>query len=193
MSGNKGEHEVLNRLSSLSSEYRVLHNLIVTKADGHTTEVDCVVVSKYGIFVIEVKGAKGVFRGDVRSKYWRMERFSSHRYNNNCGKIYSPVFQNKKHIKVIRNYLGGIDKSVFRNIVCFSNIRAIVLVNGFKVIIPSNLLDEIQKHKECIIEDEEVDAIYEKLRVLYRPSVKSSISHINDMNTAKQIHMNGGI
>lgn len=53
--GKKGELNVNLRLQLLpSEEYKVINNLLIS-SHGHTSQIDHVVVSEYGIFVIETK------------------------------------------------------------------------------------------------------------------------------------------
>jgi restriction system protein len=57
---------VLRRLDSRL--YRVFHDLYLPRPDGKgTTQIDHVVVSRYGIFVIETKNMTGWIFGDANS------------------------------------------------------------------------------------------------------------------------------
>ena len=58
--GNIGEKIVYSKLKSLGSEYKVFNNVLIQKDDGTTSQIDHVVVSKYGIFVIETKNFKTI-------------------------------------------------------------------------------------------------------------------------------------
>ncbi|WP_062306112.1 nuclease-related domain-containing protein [Alicyclobacillus sendaiensis] len=95
--GYAGESIVRRRLSSLPpSEYRVLHNLLVSREDGKRTQIDHVVVSPYGIFVIETKNYQGVIVGKDEWKEWTqvLNRRTKHRF-------LSPVVQNEGHIRAL--------------------------------------------------------------------------------------------
>lgn len=52
--GRLGESKVSNILKRLSDEYFVINDLLLKTSRG-TTQIDHVVISKYGIFVIETK------------------------------------------------------------------------------------------------------------------------------------------
>ena len=52
--GRLGESKVSNILKRLSDEYFVINDLLLKTSRG-TTQIDHVVISKYGIFVIETR------------------------------------------------------------------------------------------------------------------------------------------
>ena len=56
-------------LSLDKSIYKRFHNLIINAPDG-TTQIDHVVVSPYGIFVLETKNMKGWIFGSERDANW---------------------------------------------------------------------------------------------------------------------------
>ena len=54
--GRIGEHRVAHILDRLPKDrYRVINNLLLRTSSGNTTQIDHVVISEYGIFVIETK------------------------------------------------------------------------------------------------------------------------------------------
>jgi hypothetical protein len=68
--GAIGERYVNNALSKLGPQYKVLHDLYVPNRKGGTAQVDHVVTSPYGIFVIETKHYNGWIFGDENPKKW---------------------------------------------------------------------------------------------------------------------------
>lgn len=48
-------------------KYHILRNVTLPTADG-TTQIDHIIVSEYGVFVIETKNMKGWIFGGVRQK-----------------------------------------------------------------------------------------------------------------------------
>jgi hypothetical protein len=47
-----------------------LHDITIPSVKGKTTQIDHVVVSEYGVFVIETKNYTGWIVGDEKSDYW---------------------------------------------------------------------------------------------------------------------------
>lgn len=138
-----GEELVSKKLSSLdNSVYHVFNNVILNNREGGTCQIDHIIVSIYGIFVIETKGLSGSVVGSIRSNKWKRLNTSSGRLRNSCY-IYNPVKQNKRHVDILMNVLG-LDRLKFTSIVCFTNDKCCVKVKEFKSIYADNLLSEIK-------------------------------------------------
>lgn len=68
--GKIGEKTIATVLSFLNkSQYKVINN-IVLKTGGRTSQIDHLVISDFGIFVIETKNYKGWILGNEYSYYW---------------------------------------------------------------------------------------------------------------------------
>lgn len=65
--GAVGESKVSGILQSLPDEYRKINGVIIPNKNG-TTQIDHIVVSRYGIFVIETKNYSGWIFGADNSK-----------------------------------------------------------------------------------------------------------------------------
>ena len=70
--GYVGECIVKDLVSELDPTlYVSLHNLLLpAAATADTTQIDSVIFSKYGIFVIEAKHYGGKIYGDANKRYW---------------------------------------------------------------------------------------------------------------------------
>lgn len=68
--GALGEKRVASILKRLPEDrYKVINNLLINN-NGFTSQIDHVVISVYGIFVIETKAYKGWIYGSESSDYW---------------------------------------------------------------------------------------------------------------------------
>lgn len=95
-----------------SAKYKILHNIILPTGDGATTQIDHIVVSEWGIFVIETKTYSGWVFGDAKSPQWTVSHFKrKDRFQN-------PLRQNYKHIATLSECLG-ISKEYFKTVVAF--------------------------------------------------------------------------
>jgi hypothetical protein len=85
-----------------STQYKILNNLVLPSS-GNTsvTQIDHVVVSNYGIFVVETKAYRGWIFGSANQEYWTQVIF---RYKK---RFYNPLRQNFAHTKAIENLLGS--------------------------------------------------------------------------------------
>ncbi len=67
--GFAGEFWVRKELNKLPTEYLFLNDIML-EVDGKTTQIDHIVFSKYGIFVIETKQRNTYITGNEHDKYW---------------------------------------------------------------------------------------------------------------------------
>ena len=88
--GYLGEKSVALILSFLPSDkYKIINDVLV-KSNNRTIQIDHIVISIYGMFVIETKNYKGWITGSDNSEYWTKNVFG------NKYKFYNPIRQNKK-------------------------------------------------------------------------------------------------
>ena len=93
--GKLGEKSVAATLSFLpADEYTVLNDMMF-KIGNRTTQIDHIVISTHGIFVIETKNYKGWIYGSSYRDYWTQNIWGN-KYS-----LYNPIFQNQNHIKFL--------------------------------------------------------------------------------------------
>lgn len=80
--------------------HKVLYNCYIPMKDNNTTEIDLILLSEKGIYVIENKYYGGWIFGDEASKNW-CETFKGKKYF-----FYNPIKQNKTHIKYLDKILN---------------------------------------------------------------------------------------
>ena len=70
INGIIGEKVVASKLSKLpEQQYKILNDIMLRTNYG-TTQIDHIVISVYGIFVIETKNYKGWITGTEYGEYW---------------------------------------------------------------------------------------------------------------------------
>lgn len=124
--GFMGEFWVKAELNKLPKDkYLVLNNIMIKSSKG-SHQIDHIVISKYGIFVIEMKNYFGLITGDEYKDKWTQHLGKNKYYFNN------PIHQNYGHIKALEELLK-VDKDKLISIICISN-QAKVRVNAKNVI-----------------------------------------------------------
>lgn len=98
---------------ALGDEYSVIKGVIIPDENGGTTQIDQVILSPYGIFVIEVKNMTGWIFGKEHDKKWTQSFRGGKKYS-----FQNPLHQNYKHIICLSDLLE-IPKEHFFNIVVF--------------------------------------------------------------------------
>jgi hypothetical protein len=111
------------------NEYHIINNLTISDGQGGTTQIDHLVVSKYGIFVIETKNMRGWIYGDEKVAKWTQVIFKVK------NSFQNPLRQNYKHIICLAQLLG-LPKENFIHVIVF--VGNCTLKNSNKL--PDNIL-----------------------------------------------------
>ena len=166
--GKMGEFNVSVVLSTLpKDEYQVINDIIIPSKYG-TTQIDHVVVSVYGIFVIETKNYKGLIYSGEDAETWTKNMWGN-KYS-----LRNPLKQNYGHVKSLQAILN-IPKEMFIPIVVFSNRAKLRVQTQETVINLWRLRSEIKRHKIPIIPSEQL--------IDYRSSIE--LAAIDDKDIAK--------
>ena len=100
--GKMGEFNVSVVLATLpKDEYQVINDIIIPSKYG-TTQIDHVVVSIYGIFVIETKNYKGLIYGGEDAETWTKNMWGN-KYS-----LRNPLKQNYGHVKSLQAILNKL-------------------------------------------------------------------------------------
>ena len=90
----------------------VLHDVLINGDDGFTSQIDLILIGNKGAYVVEMKmfdDAK--IYGDTQKTKWNYYKHGK-KYE-----IYSPLKQNQKHIKYLRDFLKGFGDIPFFSII----------------------------------------------------------------------------
>ena len=151
--GYFGEIKTGNILNSLpKKDYKVLNNLMLY-SDNKTHQIDHLVVSKYGIFVIEMKNYQGKVVGNEFKDNWK--QFIGSKTN----LFYSPVKQNYGHMRCISDVLDMSMNNLIPIIVFPS--ETTVETECQYIVNQDNLIKYIRSFKEKKKID--IDSVYSKL------------------------------
>lgn len=153
--GIMGEYKVKQELNKLpKNRYLVLNN-IMFKDNRGTHQIDHIVLSKYGIFVIEMKNYYGVIKGKEYNSNWCQDTGRKKRY------FMNPIHQNYGHIKSLADLLN-LDEKYFISIICFSNQAKIPICDKTIVTQLNYLINEILMVDTVILE-KDINAIANKI------------------------------
>lgn len=113
--GDWTESKVAKQLAKLpKDEYIVLNDLMLPTSYG-TTQIDHVVLSLYGVYVIETKNYTGTLIGNEKSEQWEQN------INGFMYKTANALRQNKAHISAVRSHASVQANVPIHNIVVFAN------------------------------------------------------------------------
>ena len=166
--GFMGEFWVKLELSKLPKDSYIVLNDIMIKDDNGTHQIDHLVLSKFGIFVIEMKNYYGLIKGKEFDNKWCQYLGKNKSY------FLNPIHQNYGHIKALSNLLR-IDEKNFISIVCFSN-QAKLAVNCNTVITQLDYLkSKIVSFNDLLINED-----------ISKLSNKVLLNNIEDRNLRKR-------
>lgn len=152
--------------------YRRFHDVIIPAGNG-TTQIDHILVSPYGLFIVETKNKKGWIFGSVDQPKWTQSIY---------GKKYSfqnPLRQTYRQKKVLSEYLE-LDESTIHTVVFF------VGDCRFKTRLPDNVINSrlgkyIKQFQNNILTPLEVDKIVEKLENHISEATLTTRDHIRSL------------
>lgn len=151
--GMMGEFWTKCELRKLSKEYLVLNDIMLRTEDKKTHQIDHIVVSKYGIFVIETKHYNGYITGNDYDKKWCFKAGKNKYYINN------PVRQNYGHMKALEE-IFDLKEEKFIPLICITS-NAKTKISSSNVVRVYELVNKITSYKNEILED--YQEIYKRL------------------------------
>ena len=164
--GYIGEKNIAKILSSLpSAKYKIINDILL-ESNGRTVQIDHLIISVYGIFVIETKNYKGRITGSDNSEYWTKNIYG------NKYIFYNPIKQNEAHIFALKNRLNlSIDK--FISIIVFSNEADLKVNTDYNVIYLTQIKKLIKEYTEIKFSKNNIQTLYEKISALNNLSAKA--------------------
>lgn len=135
--------------------YHLLKNVTLPTEDG-TTQIDHIIVSVYGVFVVETKNLKGWIYGSLQQKMWTQKIYrNTYRFQN-------PLHQNYKHTKTLQTLLD-LEEQQLHSVVVF------IGDSTFKTPMPENVtygmgyIRYIQSKTERVLSPSQVLEISQKI------------------------------
>lgn len=156
-----------------------LHNVTVQDERG-STQIDNILVSEYGIFVLEVKNYSGWITGRVADSHWRQTHYRrQYEFQN-------PLRQNYRHTLALECLLG-LPSAVFHSVIVFTG--ACELKSDFpdNVCTRADLNAYINSFKQKILSRQQVLAIgqaIEKHRL--PPTWATHRAHVQNLRKQQQ-------
>lgn len=161
-----------------------LRNLYIPMLSGERTEIDTLIISVSGIYVLETKNFHGWIYGNEDWKYWTVSYPNKRKYT-----FYNPVRQNATHIRALQSLVPEIPAENYFSLIVFSDSsefkrlevhspRTYVLNHGELNSFYNAL---VQEHK-WLLAREEVNQIFCMLKRFSNVSEEVKQRHIEDVN-----------
>lgn len=159
-SGNAGEKKIKDILKGLPRCCIAINDVILKTKTG-TTQIDHIIVSPFGIFIIETKNHTGMIFGTDNSQCWTQVL-----YNGVHKTFFNPVVQNIGHIRQLSKILE-MPPSYFNNMVVFSNENVnLANVRSSCTGNVNMMINYLNMQRNIILNGEQVNSIAKKIKSL---------------------------
>lgn len=195
--GKRGEAKVNNLLNDLPQGYYVLHDVVLQTERG-STQIDHIVVSKYGLFIIETKNYRGEILGDDNHQQWTQIIATDVRYRRKWYKtytyitknhFYNPIKQSLGHLYELKKSLPEIQPLRIIPIVVFTGDADISKVQtNSHVIYDSALINTILQYQNELMSDSDVQSILKHLSEKNVRNIIDNNTHIHNLKMAEMEH-----
>ncbi|CAM3413802.1 hypothetical protein GCM10016272_01300 [Psychrobacter glaciei] len=140
------------------SIYHRLNGITLPRANGGSTQIDHIIVSVYGIFVIETKNYKGWIYGSESQRQWTQAFPNGSKY-----KFQNPLLQNYLHIKTLADLLG-LELSYFHSMIAFIGECELKTRDELpENVLTSGMASYVKKKQDEILTEDEVKSIVEQI------------------------------
>lgn len=148
--------------------YLRLNNITLPLSDGGTTQIDHIIVSSFGIFVIETKNYKGWIFGQERDAKWT-QMIMGRKYQ-----FQNPLRQNYLHIKTLSELLN-LNLRYFHSVIAFMGHCEIKTRDD----LPENVLNKgmltyIKSKQDELLSHEQMTEIVDKIEKTRLPKSRKT-------------------
>lgn len=165
-----------------STVYHLIKDVTIPTPRG-TTQIDHVIVSKFGLFVVETKNYKGWIFADAKSPKWTQVHFKQkHQFQN-------PLRQNYAHICALAKLLD-LPKEKIHGVVCFMDEATFKTGIPDGVFLEGRYINYIQSFQTPVLSESQVANLTQRIEsVRLERGFKTNRAHVQQLKTR---HPSGG-
>jgi hypothetical protein len=140
---NRGEALVSRAIQSnfKPPDYHLLNHITLKLKDG-TTQIDHILISRFGVFVIETKDYSGWIFANAKQATWTQVLFRKK------FKFQNPIFQNIRHVEAVRNALDFLPPSSIKSLIVFTGEAKFKTEVPAEVFTISQLIEHLHNHRD---------------------------------------------
>ncbi|EFI63576.1 MULTISPECIES: nuclease-related domain-containing protein [Comamonas] len=163
--------------------YVDMHNVTLPTADGGSTQIDHLIFSPYGLFVLETKNYQGWIFGTEKQREWTQQIFRKR------SRFQNPLRQNYTHVKTLQSLLD----------IAPEHLHSVIAFVGdceFKTEMPAHVtrglgfVGHIQSFAEPVWSPEQMQALLDKLEELRlqpgRATDRRHVAHVRQLQAASK-------
>lgn len=186
--GLQGEYKTIDYIRHVADDDNILHDVNISDAQGHTAQIDVVVLDYTGIYVVEVKNfannAKVYLTNSKDTKLYYKIKYQPSQEE----VMYNPVWQNRAHINHLSSYLN-LSTSYFVNIVSIAGGEYVDYISDHSNVtvtyaynIVNVLQSEMNRRRNVL---NETDII--RIRRALKPEMQAEIERKEELKRQREI------
>ena len=170
LKGKVGEKIVADYLSNLPGDRYHILNDVLLEIGNVSSQIDHIVVSMYGLFVIETKNYAGVVLGQEEDYRWTQV------VGGKKNSFYSPLKQNERHIQVLQRCIQQ-SLGIFVPVVVFSRNCNLKVDTVSPVLYADMMMEYISQYDQPILTREDLIDIEKGIHDSWNPSYAARLRH----------------
>jgi hypothetical protein len=139
---NFGERIVERELNKLQDDEHFIINDVLLMTEKGYSQIDHLIISVYGLTVVETKDYFGWIYGNEESEYWTQKiYYEKHEFRN-------PIKQNWSHIYALKEVLWGFDNITYYPIIVFVGDAELKGIKTRTPVVYLNQLNDVIRRNE---------------------------------------------
>ncbi|MBO5546337.1 MAG: NERD domain-containing protein [Bacteroidales bacterium] len=186
--GDNGERTVSSYLADLEcDDYQVFNDLLL-RDGNYTTQIDHIILSRYGVFVIETKNVHGKVYGSGNAEFWKqyLPDWGYKRYGTTQEhQLRNPLWQNAGHIKSLRRLVFDNDIPI-HGIVVFPYETDLYVTADQPVLKMWQVVPYIKQYRDKVLSADQLGFHRRRLLEVISTTESDRQQHLNNVNRNKE-------
>jgi hypothetical protein len=174
---NRGEALLTHLLQTYfsSPDYHLMNHITLQLKNG-TTQIDHILVSRFGVFVIETKDYKGWIFANAKDAKWTQVLFRlKFRFQN-------PILQNSRHVSAVHDLLDFLPPGAIKSVVVFTGKAEFKTEVPHGVFYVSGVTDYLREQTVEVMSLKQMESCVGRLEtVRLAISRKTDIEHVQSL------------
>lgn len=178
-SGDYGEYSLKTIVNSLPEYFHVINDVMIQTKKG-STQLDHIIVSPFGIYVIETKNHKGMIFGDANGKVWTQVLNGRGHFT-----LYNPLWQNQGHIKHLSE-ATKIPERYMIGLVVFTNPEANIDNARPFALNPDDLYRILLSNTTLVLSQKGIDNAIDRIDAINSNGYRAQQKHVEYVKSIKE-------
>lgn len=147
--------------------HHIMQNVTLRLSNGGSSQIDVILISQRGIFVVEVKNFRGIIEGEKDQPIWYQSRgFEKREFRN-------PIDQNYSHTRAL-NECFDIPLKLMHSLVVFSGESRFKVEMPHNVITLSELKGFVEAHEPEMLTEQQMMKIIGQVELMRLPQCRET-------------------